>query len=314
MDVCARVSAAAQALGIASPLTVLGELLRLTFARPANDPAYARNRLQPGALPLEWSFSEESADALRIELQPFDTELAPAQRLHGALRMLTPLVHRSCGEPLTHRFCELASAGAGELGSAAAFGAFLGVVLRPGAAPGFKIYLELDPGSETGSAEQLGRITGAVPHFRSVTVGAGGTGERCYFLCREGLRLCDLEAVCTTLGMGDRFPALLVALLELTEGDFHLPPRSALLGVGGTGTQSELKIELLSGVAMNPDGLTIRIERLLQPASLAPFRRWTDFVRPTGPANFAANIVSVRIAARRPARLNVYTAEPRPVP
>ena len=61
---------------------------RHTFARPASDPAYRTNRLQPGVLPLEWSFSEAGPDALRIEFQPFDPDLAPEERLKCAITQL----------------------------------------------------------------------------------------------------------------------------------------------------------------------------------------------------------------------------------
>jgi len=190
------------------------------------------------------------------------------------------------------------------------FGAFLGIVLRPNLTPEFKIYIELDPENRTEWCDPVSSITGAVPHFRSVGMGARGIAERFYYLCTAGFRLLDLEAVCTALGMLHRFPGLLVTVLDLTEGEFHLPPRSVLLGIRLALSGPELKVELVSGLAMDPNGLRDRIERLLRPGTLAPFQRWAGIACPTATSALPVSVVSVKVSANEPVRLSVYAAEP----
>lgn len=307
--VLARVTAAARHFGVADPVSHLGDVLTRTFARPPTDPAYRTNCLQPGELPLEWSFSEADPDALRIELQPFDPDLAPEQRLRRALAVLLPLVSSHHGPALAAQFaaavgnCDLSHAGG-------QFGAFLGVVVRPRAAPQFKLYVELDPEAKHPQCRDGPNIPGVVPHFRSVAVGRGVVAERAYFLCGDGLRLLDLESLCNALGMPDRFPALLVTVLGLTDGEFYLPPRSALLGIRRTRTVAELKVELVSGIAISPDGLAGRVARLLAPAAVVPFRRWLKIVHVDNVRKLPVSIVSVRATATQPPRLSVYAAEP----
>ncbi len=49
---------AAHALGTRDPMPYVGDLLQRTFYLPDDDVAYANNRLTPGAVPYEPSFSE----------------------------------------------------------------------------------------------------------------------------------------------------------------------------------------------------------------------------------------------------------------
>jgi len=285
------------------------DLFQRTFGRPMSDPAYRTNRLQPGALPLEWSFSEADPDALRIELQPFDPELAPEERLRRAGFALLQLMEDHEGKAPAEEFSSLVSPVLVER-SHLAFGAFLGLVYRPFRAPQYKIYIELDPDDRAQSNSDLQMVAGFRPHFRSVAVGAGKVDERIYYLCRDGLRILDLEPLCAALGMPHRFPALLVTMLELTGGEFYLPPLSALLGLRRTGQESELKVELVAGSAIEPTGLFDRIERLLQPSAVAPFRRWAAIVYPKRPRALPVSVISIKVSAAQPARLSIYVAEP----
>ena len=47
---------------IEDPRPLIGPIIERTFARPDNDIAYADNRLTPGAVPFEPSFSEAEPD------------------------------------------------------------------------------------------------------------------------------------------------------------------------------------------------------------------------------------------------------------
>lgn len=234
-DLRARVTSAALGLGVADPMQGrICDLFQRTFARPAGDSAYRTNRLQPGALPLEWSFSEVDPGALRIELQPFDPHLAPEERLQHAITALLQLVEGHDSKALASRFESMVAPDLIER-SHLTFGAFLGLVHRPGRSPEYKIYIELRPDDEVERCRHRPRIVGVTPHFRSIATGAGTIDERTYYLCQDGLRIFDLEALCAELGISHRFPALLVTILELTGGEFYLPPRSVLLGLRRTG-------------------------------------------------------------------------------
>lgn len=287
----------------------LGNLFDRTFARPATDAEYRSNRLQPGALPLEWSFSEAESDALRIELQPFDPTLAGEERLRRTVKALVPVIEAHHGKDLADRF-KLAVQSASAAGSKLNFGAFVGFVQRPNGDHEFKIYVECDPEDPALLSNELSNIAGIAPHFLSVAVSAGTISKRIYYICRDGLRALDLEAVCAVLGMLHRFPALLMTMLELTDGKFHLPPNSVLLGVRRHGKESELKVELVCGMAMSPDGVIDRIERLLQPRSVAPFRRWVAMICPEKCGALPVRVVSVKASTMQPVRLSVYVAEP----
>jgi hypothetical protein len=302
-----RIAAAASRLGVLNPAPMFGRLLDVTFARPPGDEGYARNRLQPGALPLEWSFSELEPEALRFEIQPFDTALAPGERLRCTVREMARLVraHHSEAARFAARLDELVP----DRQQGLTFGAFCGTVVAPGAAPTLKVYVEHDP-SGTGRAAPLPGIEGAEPLFRCVSVGPRGLAERVYFLCREELRLRDLERLCAALGLTHRFPAMALAVLELTEGAFFLPPKSVLLGVRETAGAEELKIELVALRALSGWGLAGRVERLLAAGAVAPYRRWLDFVRPNAQQEAPIRIVSVRATRSEPPRLSVYAAEP----
>ncbi|MCS6316419.1 MAG: hypothetical protein H8K05_01275 [Nitrospira sp.] len=287
----------------------LGDLFDQAFALPTSDPQYRSNRLQPGALSLEWSFSEAELDALRFEFQPFDPTLAGEERLRRTVRALARIVQGYHGRDLAERFMsavQRVSAAESKLN----FGAFVGLVQRPRCDDEFKIYVECDPEDPALLSSELSNIAGTVPHFVSVAVCTSSVSQRIYYICRDGLRAMDLEAVCAALGMSHRFPGLLMTMLELTEGHFHLPPNSVLLGIRRHGKESELKVELVCGSAMSPDGLIDRIDRLLQPTSVAPFRRWVTMICPETVGTLPARVVSVNASASQPPRLSVYAAEP----
>lgn len=306
----ARFGAMARELGVVDLVHgELGDLFDRTFARHVDDAAYRSNWLQPGALSLEWSFSEAEPDALRIEFQPFDPTLTGGERLRCAVKALMPVVEAHHGKhlaaPLESVMCSALAAN-----SKLNFGAFVGLVHRPRGDDELKMYVECDPEDPLLLSGDLSNIAGVAPHFLSVAVGGGAIYRRTYYICREGLHAFDLEGVCAALGMSHRFPALLMTMLELTDGEFHLPPSSVLLGIRRHGQESELKVELICGTAMRPDGLVGRIEGLLQPNTVVPFRRWVAMICPEEVGTLPVRVVSVKASPMRPQRLSVYAAEP----
>jgi hypothetical protein len=100
----------------------LGNLFFRTFARPASDSGYHKNWLQPGALPIEWSFSETDPRSLRIELQPFDPTLSGKERFKCTVEALIPVVEAHHGKDSATQF-ELAVSNASAMDSMLRFGA-----------------------------------------------------------------------------------------------------------------------------------------------------------------------------------------------
>ena len=191
IDLSDRIADVARCHGVTVPVG-FDEILCRTFVRPREDAAYQENCLQPGALPLEWSFSERDSEALRIELQPFDPALAPNERLQRATEVLSAMVAHHYDVSLARKFEAAANIVAFKQHSDLAYGAFLGLVLHPRRAPRFKLYLEFDSTNEVQWQGLLPTMPDVAPHFRSVMVGAGMLAERYYFLCQNGLRLIDL--------------------------------------------------------------------------------------------------------------------------
>src|SRR3569832_2281914 len=61
---------ASRALGVRDPMPYMGSLIERTFYRPDDDVSYADNRLTPGAVPFEPSFSEAEPATLRFTIEP----------------------------------------------------------------------------------------------------------------------------------------------------------------------------------------------------------------------------------------------------
>jgi len=258
---------------------------------------------------LEWSFSEGDPDALRIELQPFDPVLSGEKRFYATLRALSSLIEAHHDKELANQFSSAAQLSVSSL-SKLTFGAFLGLVHRPFQNHEYKIYVECGPDQPFMITHDLSTVTGIVPHFVSVSVSGRNISERVYYICRDGLRILDLEAVCAALGLSYRFPAMLMRILELTEGKFYLPPTSVLLGIRRQREESELKVELICDTAMRLDGLIARIERSLQPGNVAAFRRWLAVIHQGNARPLRVNVVSVKSSTLHSERLTVYAADP----
>lgn len=306
----ARLDTLARALSVTTPLNgELGQLFDQTFARPGSALAYRSNQLQPEALPLEWSFSETDANALRFEFQPLDPMLNGQERLQQTVHALASTIAAKHGADQAAQFQSVVRSVAAEP-SALSFGAFVGVVQRPGGADGLKIYVECDPQQPRLLDHGLATLGGITPHFVSIRMGHHTFSQRTYHLCHGGLGAADLEMLCNALGIGHRQPALVLSLLALTEGRFPLPPGSVLLGLKREGEEVELKLELLCGPALAGAGLVNRVEELLQPAAIAPFRRWATLVHPGSVDTLPVRVVSLTTSPAQPPRLSVYVAEP----
>ena len=66
--VARSLNSASRALGTRHPMPYVGDLIERTFYLPDDDISYANNRLTPGAVPYEPSFSESDPNTLRFTI------------------------------------------------------------------------------------------------------------------------------------------------------------------------------------------------------------------------------------------------------
>jgi hypothetical protein len=304
-----RIGRVAQELGVEDPTSgELGDLFAQTFSNPGPHAPYTSNCLQPGAWPLEWSFSEGEPDALRLEIQPFDPALDGNERLRRTITALLPSIEKHHGGIAALQF-ESAVKTAMAVHSKLKYGVFVGLVERPGQSRKFKIYVECDPQDRSLFFEEVSSIGGIRPHFLSIAAERDSVTTRAYYVCRHGLRALDLERACDELGIAHRFPELLISLLELTDGEFYLSPNSVLLGVRRQAQETELKVELICGAEINGGELVDRIRRLLQPGSVAHFSRWVSTICLGNEESMPIRVVSIKTSTHHPRQLSVYAAE-----
>src|SRR5437763_5058556 len=102
--VARRLSCAAQKLGTADPLGVMGPLIHRTFALPEGDQRYANNALTPGAAPFEPSFSETEPHSLRFTVEPLGPEASGLDRRDEATREMRRLVRHFFANEALHWF------------------------------------------------------------------------------------------------------------------------------------------------------------------------------------------------------------------
>ena len=315
--VARRLSHAAEALAVADPTELLGDLLAATFSAPATELVYSRNELQPGSLPLECSFSELTPGALRIDLEPFGPGVAPAERRRRAAEAARRLVARHLGGKAGRAF-EAAPVPAPS--AAARFGAFVGAAFGPSGLAEVTVYYELGPRLPRSPSPRVARVARALgadvpglsPHLLAISTTRTGIRERLYLRCEQELRLLGLERPAAVIGAADRFPALVASTLELTGGAFVVPARSAIVGLRESSGGVELKLELLRDAL--PGGsreLAGRVRQLLvrRPESLRAFDRWSEAIG-AGPDGPDLGVVSVRLAPALEPLLNVYARLP----
>src|SRR5947199_10642700 len=102
--VARRLSCAAQKLGTADPLGVMGPLIPRTFGLPEGDQRYANNALTPGAAPLEPSFSELEPSVLRFTVEPLGPDASGLDRRDDTTREMRRLVRDFFGLEALHWF------------------------------------------------------------------------------------------------------------------------------------------------------------------------------------------------------------------
>ena len=317
-----KVQSAARALGAASPLPYVGNLIDRTFALPADDTKYAANTLTPGAAPFEPSFSEQEPNVLRFTIEPLGPESSPVARRDEATREMRRLVGSIFGREPLHWFDQHSEEWRGMSAHGwLEYGAWFGSAYDEDGLYATKVYYELAPGQIEALPPALARLVrGAMaampnlmPVFTSIGCGREDGNQRVTFLHRGPLRLADLMPLLNQLGLAHQLPSLMQVVGLALGGRFDLPHRSVLLGLRDSAEGPELKLEVLLGTLPDlPRGFLdlLMLGLSERPRQLNALQRWLQAFTPDqrgrsdGPGDFS--VLSVRITPQTPARVSVY--------
>lgn len=310
---------ASHALGVRDPLPIMGPLIERTFYRPDDDLAYADNRLSPGAVPFEPSFSEAEPDTLRFTIEPLGPGASPLARRDEATREMRRLVAPFFGREALHWFDERSEEwrGFGGLGWMN-YGAWFGSAFDEDGLYAAKIYYELAPKQIDALAPRLARLTRMAmaempslsPIFTSIGCKKDAGSQRVTFLHRGPLALTALGPLMNRLGIGHQLPSLMRVVGVALGGRFELPNGGVLVGLRDTAEGVELKLEIL--LAALPD-LPARFLDLLRlglaerPRQVAALERWlAAFGVDDASEQGHFSVLSVRVTPRSPARISLY--------
>lgn len=315
-----RLSVAARRLGTSDPVDAIGGLLDRSFELPAGDPRYLRNALAPGSMPIEHSFSELSAGALRLDMEPLGPLATAASRRQEVSREMRRLVQQHYGRQALAWFDERSEPWrTGRVDGAARFGAWFGAGFDEGGLQEAKVYYELPDGAVDDlppNLQHAARVAMAClprlqPIFTSIAAGRTQGAQRLYFFHRGDLRLLDLEPLMNRLGIGHQLPSLLTAVGLILGGRFTLPEGSVVLALRETPRGMEMKLELLLPAIPDPPremhGL-IQMHLAQRPDSQRALRNWIQAMSLDEGAETcgAISVVSVRVNPHTGARLSLY--------
>ncbi len=314
-----RLGVAARRLGTQNPVESIGGLIDRSFDLPVGDPRYGDNALLPGFLPLEHSFSELAADALRLDMEPLGPGASPMSRQQEASREMRRLVQAYYGRPALSWFDERSEPWRGSrLHGGARFGAWFGAAFDTDGLQEGKVYYELSPGQlddlpfnlQHAARVAMSCLPALVPIFTSITCGRVQGSQRVYFYHKGDLRLLDLEPLMNRLGVGHQLPSLLTAVGLILGGRFTLPEGSVVLALRDTTRGIEMKLEILLPAVPDPPremhGL-IQLHLSQRPQSQRALQQW---IRAMVPDEYSTvgdmTVVSVRITPHTGARLTLY--------
>ncbi|MBO9645338.1 MAG: hypothetical protein J7603_19685 [Pseudacidovorax sp.] len=310
---------ASHALGVPDPRPLLGPILERTFSRPDNDIGYADNRLTPGAVPFEPSFSEAEPDTLRFTIEPLGPGASPVARRDEATREMRRLVSPFFGRDALHWFDERSEEwrGFGGLGWMN-YGAWFGSAFDEDGLYAAKIYYELAPAQIDALAPGLARLTRMAmtempslsPIFTSIGCKKDAGSQRVTFMHRGPLPLTALGPLMNRMGIGHQLPSLMRVVGVALGGRFELPNGGVLVGLRDTPEGVEMKLEIL--LASLPD-LPARFLDLLRlglaerPRQVAALERWlTAFGVDDASEQGHFSVLSVRVTPKAQARISLY--------
>jgi len=306
-----RLLIASRRLGTPDPGEIIGGLLDRSLDLPLGDPRYGQNELTPGHTPIEHSFTETAADALRLDLEPLGPGASAHARQQEAGREMRRVVAANFGSAALRWFDQRSEPfrGAG-LHGGARFGAWFGLGVDPSGVQESKVYYELRPGELDGLPANLQHVArvamatlpGLVPIFTSIACGRQRGAQRLYFFHRGDLRLLDLEPLMHRLGVGTQLPGLLATAGVVLGGRFVLPEGSVILGLRDTEKGIEMKLDVLIGGVPDPPRQMFDLLNMAmgeRPQAQKQLRRWVQAMTPDdewdqGPG--AISVVSFRAA------------------
>lgn len=316
-----RIAEAAQRLNTANPMEYVGSLLDRSFTGRAAD--YAANRLTPGALPCEPSFSEAEPHLLRFTIEPLGPQASPVSRRDEATREMRRLIGSLFGRDALRWFDQRSEEWRGMGASARlGYGAWFGTSYDGDGLYSSKVYYELSPPQLEALPTLLKMLVqtamqampSLIPVFTTIRCGREDGSQRVTFLHRGPLRIASLGPLLEQLGMGRQLAGFLKIAGLALGGRFDLPERSVLLGLRETAEGPEVKLEVLLGMlpdlpANFLDLLTLGLAE--RPRQLRALGRWLwaftpddSTAPPAWPGDFS--VLSIRATPRTPARVSLY--------
>lgn len=319
-DLVARsLNSASRALGTRDPMPYVGDLIERTFYLPDNDVSYANNRLTPGAVPYEPSFSEADPNTLRFTIEPLGPDASPVSRRDEATREMRRLIQPVFGRDALRWFDSRSEEWRGFGGmSWMNFGAWFGSAFDEDGLYAAKIYYELLPSQIDALSPSLAELTRKVmsemptlmPIFTSIGCKRDSGSQRVTFLHRGALAVSALGPLMNRLGIGHQLPSLMRIVGVALGGRFELPPGGVLLGIREAPDGVELKLEIL--LAAIPD-LPSRFLDLIKlglaerPRQLLALSRWLEAFGVDDVAQQGHfSVLSLRVTPSTQARISLY--------
>lgn len=313
-----RLAMASRRLGTKNPVDAIGGMLDRSFSLPLGDPRYEDNHLTPGHFPLEHSFSEVSANALRLDMEPLGPGAPADARQHEASREMRRLVHESFGGQALRWFDERSEAWRRSSRGGSRFGAWFGMGVDPWGLQEAKVYYEMRPGDLDNLPPNLQHaarvaitcLPRLVPIFTSIACQRRRGAQRLYFFHEGDLRLLDLEPLLHRLGIGHQLPNLLAAAGVILGGRFILPEGSVIIGLRDTAKGMEMKLDVLLGAMPDPPPQMYELINMVmaeRPQAQNDLRRWVSAMTPDdlpGPGHIS--VVSFRVRHDLPTRCSIY--------
>ncbi|RQP23039.1 hypothetical protein [Piscinibacter terrae] len=312
-------SHASQALGVRDPLPIMGSLIDRTFSRPDDDASYADNRLTPGAVPFEPSFSEAEPDTLRFTIEPLGPGASPVARRDEATREMRRLIAPLFGRDALHWFDSRSEEWRGMSGLGwMSYGAWFGSAFDEDGLYAAKIYYELSPSQIDALSPGLSRLTrqvmaempGLMPIFTSIGCKRDTGSQRVTFMHRGPLVLAALGPLMNRLGIGHQLPSLMRIVGVALGGRFELPPGGVLVGLRDTPEGVEMKLEVLLAALPDLPGRFLDLLRLglaERPRQVAALERWLSaFGVDDANEQGHFSVLSVRVTPRSQARISLY--------
>jgi hypothetical protein len=312
-------NSASQVLGTRDPMPYVGDLLERTFYLPDDDVSYANNRLTPGAVPYEPSFSESEPNTLRFTIEPLGPDASPVARRDEATREMRRLIQPVFGRDALRWFDSRSEEWRGFGGmSWMNFGAWFGSAFDEDGLYAAKIYYELLPTQIDALSPNLAELTRRVmaemptlmPIFTSIGCKRDSGSQRVTFLHRGALAVSALGPLMNRLGIGHQLPSLMRIVGVALGGRFELPAGGVLIGIREAPDGVELKLEIL--LAAIPD-LPARFLDLIKlglaerPRQLLALSRWLEAfgVDDVGQQGHFS-VLSLRVTPTTQARISLY--------